>query len=196
MTAPKRAPLFHFEFQQAHSLQAHINRLLDKATRRQRAGTGTNYADAMLHHLVGAKLDIVLEPGKVEHHGFSVADRSTNRQADYQVEGVAIHVTTHPTEALVRKCGDNIRAGLKPVIITLGDAVQPADYLLKNSNLNDRVDVLDVGQFLTANIYERSLFKATDCKLTLAALLRRYNEIIDKCEADPSLKIKVSPDPA
>src|ERR1017187_2995394 len=35
--------------------------------------------------------------------------------------------------------------------------------------------VLDAAQFLTANVYERSLFKASECKVTLTALLDRYN---------------------
>jgi len=77
----------------------------------------------MLQHLVGAKLDLVLGNGKIEHHGFSVADQSTERRGDYEVEGVAIHVTTHPSEALVRKCAANLQAGLKPVIVTIGDGV-------------------------------------------------------------------------
>jgi hypothetical protein len=146
----------------------------------------------MLQHLVGAKLDLVLGSNKIHHHGFSVADHSTDRKADYQIETIAIHVTTHPTEALVRKCGENIKAGLKPLIITLGDAVRPADFILKTFELNERVDVLDAAQFLTANVYERSLFKAAECKVTLAALLARYNAIVDECETDPSLRIKLT----
>jgi hypothetical protein len=145
----------------------------------------------MLQHLVGAKLDIVLGQGKLFHHGFSVADHSTDRKADYQVEAVAIHVTTHPTEALVRKCADNLKAGLKPLIITIGEAVRPADFILKTFELNDRVDVLDAAQFLTANVYERSLFKASECKVTLTALLDRYNAIVAECETDPSLLVKI-----
>jgi len=79
---------------------------------------------AMLQHLVGAKLDVVLGEGKIHHHGFSVADHSTARQSDFQIETVAIHVTTHPSEALISKCADNLQAGLKPLIITLGDGVE------------------------------------------------------------------------
>jgi hypothetical protein len=182
-------PKFHFD--PGKSLRANINDLFDQARELQAAGGGTNYVGAMLQHLVGAKLDIVLGPGKIQHHGFSVADQSTDRKADYQVEAVAIHVTTHPTEALAQKCSDNIKCGLKPVIITLGDAVRPADFILQTFDLNQRVDVLDAGQFLTANVYERSLFKAAECKLTLATLLTRYNAIVDQCEADPSLRIKL-----
>ncbi|HSA02655.1 MAG TPA: hypothetical protein P5055_18135, partial [Candidatus Paceibacterota bacterium] len=58
--------------------------------------------------------------------------------------------------------------------------------------LADRVDVLDVGQFLTANVYEHSLFKAAACKVTLSKLLERYNAIVETCETDPLLKIKLS----
>ena len=186
----KRTIAFHFDT--GKSLRANINDLLDQASELQVTGGGTNYVGAMLQHLVGAKLDIVLGQGKLHHHGFSVADQSTDRKADYQVEAVAIHVTTHPTEALVRKCGDNIKAGLKPLIITLGEAVRPADFILKTFELNDRVDVLDAAQFLTANVYERSLFKAAECKVTLAALLARYNAIVDECETDPSLRVKLT----
>jgi hypothetical protein len=182
-------PKFHFDT--GKSLRANINDLLDQASELQATGGGTNYVGAMLQHLVGAKLDIVLGQGKLFHHGFSVADHSTDRKADYQVEAVAIHVTTHPTEALVRKCADNLKAGLKPLIITIGEAVRPADFILKTFELNDRVDVLDAAQFLTANVYERSLFKASECKVTLTALLDRYNAIVAECETDPSLLIKL-----
>ena len=105
--------------------------------------------------------------------------------------GVALHVTTSPSEALVRKCDSNLKAGLKPVILTLGDSVDGAVSLLRNFDLDERVDVLDVGQFLTANVYEHSLFKAGDCRVTLKKLLSRYNAIVAICETDPSLRISL-----
>jgi len=185
----ERGITFHFD--SGKSLRANIEDLVQQAEEVQANAGGTNYVGAMLQHLVGAKLDLVLGPGILQHHGFSVADQSTERKGDYQVEAVALHVTTHPTEALVRKCGDNLRAGLKPVILTLGEGVAGAGFLLKAAQLADRVDVLDVGQFLTANVCERSLFKAAECKITLEALLDRYNGIVAKCETDPSLLIKV-----
>src|ERR1017187_8388154 len=135
----RRGRAVEFHFDTGKSLRANINDLLDQASELQATGGGTNYVGAMLQHLVGAKLDIVLGQGKLFHHGFSVADHSTDRKADYQVEAVAIHVTTHPTEALVRKCADNLKAGLKPLIITIGEAVRPADFILKTFELNDRV---------------------------------------------------------
>ena len=189
-----REIVFHFD--PGKSLRANIEDLLQQAQDIQANAGGTNYVGAMLQHLVGAKLDLVLGNGKIEHHGFSVADQSTERHADYEVEGVTIHVTTHPSEALVQKCAANLQTGLKPVIVTIGDGVAGAAFLLKNSNLADRVDVLDAAQFLTANVYERSLFRAAHCKMTLAKFLERYNEIVARCETDPTLRIKLTGQPA
>ncbi|MEO7933626.1 MAG: DUF4928 family protein [Chthoniobacterales bacterium] len=180
-----------FEFDSGKSLRANIDDLLQQAQEVQANAGGTNYVGAMLQHLVGAKLDLVMGAGKLKHHGASVADHSTERKGDFQVEEVAIHVTTHPSEALVRKCAANLKAGLKPLIISIGDGVSGAAFLLKNSDLADRVDVLDAGQFLTANVYERSFFKAAECKVTLSKLLARYNEIVASCETDPTLLVRM-----
>ena len=189
-SSQERAITYHFD--QGKSLRANIEDLLHQAEEVQADAGGTNHVGAMLQHLVGAKLDLVLGAGKMKHHGFSVADQSTERQGDYDVDGVAIHVTTNPTEALIRKCAANLQAGLKPVIVTIGDGVSGAAFLLKNSALAERVDVFDAGQFLTANVLERSLFRAASCKVTLTELLQRYNDIVATCETDPSLRIRLS----
>ena len=184
-----------FNFDTGKSLRANIEDLLQQAREVQANSGGTNYVGAMLQHLVGAKLDLVLGVGKLKHHGHSVADHPTDRKGDFQVEAVAIHVTTHPSEALVRKCADNLRTGLKPLIISFGDGVAGAMFLLKNSDMADRVDVLDAGQFLTANVYERSLFNAAECRITLGKLLERYNEIVAICETDPTLRVRIPEKP-
>jgi hypothetical protein len=101
-------------------------------------------------------------------------------------------VTTHPAEALIKKCAANLKAGFKPLIVTMSDGVSGAAFLLKNSGIADRVDVLDGAQFLTANVYERSLFRADDCKATLTKLLHRYNEIVSSQETDPALHIHLN----
>ena len=188
-----KGPKLNFDI--GKSLAANIGDLLAQAGEIQLNSGGTNYVGAMLQHLVGAKLDIVLGRGKIDHHGFSVADKSTERNSDFQIDAVAIHVTTHPSEALVRKCGDNIRNGLKPLIVTIPEGVNGAMYLLASGGLQERVDVLDCLQFLMANLYERSLFQVTDCKATLTKLLERYNEIVAECETDPVLRVNIGKKP-
>ena len=179
-----------FRYDDGKSIAANLADIFAQATEIQKNSGGASFVGAMLQHLVGAKLDIVLGKGIAAHHGSSVADGPTERQADFEVNGVAIHVTTHPSEALIRKAARNLQAGLKPVIVTLADGVEGAAYLLKNTEWNDRIDVIDATQFLTANVYERSLFKAEDCKATLSSILARYNEIVTTCETDPVLRIR------
>lgn len=181
-------PKFHFDT--GKSIAANLADIFDQAAEIQKNSGGANFVGAMLQHLVGAKLDMVLGKGVAVHHGFSVADQPTERQGDFEVNGVAIHVTTHPTEALIRKAAENFQSGLKPIIVTLSDGVEGAAYLLKSTEWKNRIDVIDAAQFLTANVYERSLFKAGECKATLSSVLARYNEIVAECETDPVLHVR------
>jgi len=181
-------PKFHFDT--AKSVSANLAGILAQAHEIQKNSGGANYVGAMLQHLVGAKLDIVLGEGLIAHHGHSTADGPTGRNADFDINGVAVHVTTHPTEALIRKAADNLQSGLKPIIVTLADGVEGAHFLLKGTEWLDRIDIMDAAQFLTANIYEHSLFKVGECKSTIQAILERYNQIVQECETDPVLKIR------
>ena len=180
-----------FDFDSGKSIRANLQALFRQAEDLQKNSGGSNYLGAMLQHLVGAKLDLVLGEDKVDHHGASVADHSTDRNSDFDIAGVAIHVTTHPGEALLRKAAANLKAGLKPIIITTKDGVSLALLSMQGTEWADRIDVLEIGQFLTANIYERSLFCVSDCKLTLKSIIERYNEIVAECEADPVLRIRL-----
>lgn len=180
-----------FDFDSGKSIRANLQDLFRQADELQRNSGGSNYFGIMLQHLVGAKLDLVLGQGVITHHGSSVADHSTARKSDFDLDGVAIHVTTHPGEALIRKAAANLKAGLKPIIITTGDGVSLTLLTLKGTEWADRIDVLEVGQFLTANIYERSLFRVSDCKVTLSSIIERYNLIVEQCETDPVLRIRV-----
>ena len=179
-----------FDYDTGKSVAANLAEIFQQAAEIQKNSGGANFVGAMLQHLVGAKLDIVLGQGVAQHHGFSVADHSTDRPGDFEVNGVAIHVTTHPTEALIRKVAKNLQSGLKPLIVTLADGVVGAGFLLKNTEWKDRIDIIDATQFLTANVYERSFFKAGECKATLTGILNRYNEIVAECETDPVLHIR------
>lgn len=96
-----------------------VSDVLRQAEERQKTMPGVYYAEAVLQHLVGAKLDCVLGVGKFEHNSYSTADAPSNRAGDFLIEDVAIHVTTSPGEALIEKCRDNLDDGLRPLIVTV-----------------------------------------------------------------------------
>lgn len=183
---------FTFKLDPSKSLRFSIRHLLAQAVERQREAKGTMYAGAVMQHLVGAKLDLIGE-GKIEHHGFSVADAPSNRSGDFLIGDVAIHVTTAPTDALLRKCQSNLESGLRPIIVTTEDGIGGAKALAKQASLEDRIDVIEIEQFLATNLYEHSKFGRDARTVTVQDLIERYNNIVAKCERDPSLRIEFEP---
>jgi len=91
-----------FRFDAKSSLRTVVRDLLNQAEEHQKRDAGTMFLGAVLQHLVGAKLELVLGH-EIEAHGAFVADAVTDRQGDYQIGDVVIHVTTYPGEALLRK---------------------------------------------------------------------------------------------
>lgn len=182
---------FALKYDTSKSLRAILRDLLAQAIKRQKENPGTMYGGAVLQHLVGAKLSLVLPEGVVKNHGFSVSDSVSARSGDFILEEVVIHVTTAPSEALMRKCERNLHAGFRPIIVTTYDSMPAAESLANIQNIGGRTDILEIEQFIATNIYEISKFKAIDRKVTIERLVDRYNQIIDECETDPSLKIAV-----
>jgi len=180
-----------FEWDTSFSISGNIRSVLESAMQYGKLSE-TPALNIVLEHLVGATLDIVLGEGKVTHHSASEADEAEGRAGDFVLADVAIHVTTHPGEALMAKCARNISDGLRPLIVTTSRQTSAADEHAERAGIALRVDTLDVEQFLAANLYERALFSAKNHIPKTAELLARYNELIDAHETDPSLKIKIA----
>jgi len=144
----------------------------------------------MLQHLVGAKLSLILPLDMFQIHGASVADSPTDRSGDYVVNNTIIHCTTAPGEPLIQKCKSNIRASCLPVIITIYDRVKTAFDLAADADLNGRIEVWDIQQFLSTNISEHSMFDGAARNAKLADIIEKYNAIIAEVETDPSLRIE------
>lgn len=180
---------FSFKLDPNKSLRACIRDLLAQAVERQREVTGTMYHGAVMQHLVGAKLDYVTK-GVVRNHGFSVADAPSGRSGDFLAGDVAIHVTTAPGEALIKKCQDNLTSGLRPIIVTTEDGVGGAKALAKQAGVDDRLDVIEIEQFIATNVYEWSLFERDARPTAIKDIIERYNRIVGECESDPSLRIE------
>lgn len=180
---------FTLHYDPAKSLKFIVEDIIEQAVKRQKAGQGTMYAGAVLQHMVGAKLSLVLPGQNIERRGFSVADCPTAGSGDFEIDDVVIHVTTTPSEGLLQKCLRNIESAKRPIIITPADGVAGAVSLAKGFGIEQRVDVVEAGQFIATNLYELSFFKASERKITVEKFIERYNEIVSDCETDPGLKI-------
>lgn len=183
---------FTISLDAAHGLRSVVQDVLNQAIVRQHGGGGTNYAGAVLQHLVGAKLDCALGPGKLEHNSFSTADAPSRREGDFTIGDVVIHVTTAPAEAVIKRCRRNLDNGYRPLLVTRDLGVTVAQELAKHELIEKRIDIFEVEQFLALNLYELAQFEAAGRRMALSQFVTRYNEIVDECETDPSLRIELS----
>lgn len=182
---------FELKYDQSKTIAVTLQGLVQQAIERQRRAPGTTCVGALLQHLVGAKLELALPKVAIVHNGFSVADSVTSRSGDFVLDEVAIHCTTSPSLQLLAKCRKNLESGVRPIILTLPKSLQTAMNYADEMEIGNRVEILDAIQFLTANLYEMSHFRADRRKVTLDALVSKYNEIISRVESDPSLRIAV-----
>ncbi len=182
---------FALKFDSSKSLRSVVEDLLAQAMKRQKEHPGSTYAGTVLQHLVGAKLDLILpEEKRAAHYGANAADASTARAGDFVLEDVAVHVTTAPTEALIRKCKANIEAGLRPVIVTIAESRAGIESIAKGFGVDGRIDVIEAEQFIATNILEWGQFAEKSHRTEIVRLIAQYNAIVQKYETDPSLRIE------
>ena len=174
----------------SRTIGSNLDDLFEQAKKREQQNKGTRYLGVMLQHLVGAKLQAILPDGSFEIHGASVADSPTDRAGDFVINNTIIHCTTMPGDLLMEKCKRNLTSGGRPVIITIYDRVHTAMTMLEDAGLGGRVEVWDIQQFLSSNVYEHSRFEDENRNTTLLDIIERYNNIIDEVETDPSLRIE------
>lgn len=185
---------FRLKRDDARSLRMLVRDVMTQAQERQRDMPGMQYAGAVLQHLVGAKLDCALGEGSLEHNSFSTSDEQTGRAGDFFIGGnVALHVTVTPGEAVIARCQQNLHDGLRPVVVTTARGVVVAEGLAENKGLGERIDVFEIEQFIALNLYELGKFTPQGRHDAVVDVVRRYNEIVQAIETDPSLQIELRP---
>lgn len=180
------------KFDPSKSIRSIVRDLIDIAEKRQAQNRGGQVVGAVLQHLVGAKLSLVIPKEEMpQMHGAYVADAFSDREGDFSYGDAVIHVTSAPGEAVIRKCAKNIDDGCHPIIITTCKRVTVAEGLAESAGIVNRLEVWDIEQFLSMNLNEHGLFCQEGRKDMASRLINAYNEIIDTCETDPSLKIEI-----
>jgi hypothetical protein len=182
---------FKIKLDASKSLRIVVRDVIAQAEERQKTSPGMYYAGAVLQHLVGAKLDCALGQGKFKHNSFSTADEPGGRGGDFLIGDVVLHATTSPSEAVIAKCRDNLNDGYRPMLVTLQRGLSVAEGLPANVSLADRIDIFEIEQFVALNVYELGKFAADGRKTAVDDIVKRYNEIVEEFETDPSLKIEI-----
>jgi Domain of unknown function (DUF4928) len=180
---------FRLHLDRSRTIKSAFQELILQAEQRQSESPGTTYVGAMFQHLVGAKLQVALPGDDFPTFGYSVADHPTQRQGDFQIGDCAIHVTTFPSESLLRKCADNLRHDLRPIIVTSARGAIVAESMAANMGIRERIEVIELAQFLSTNLLEWSKFDSAHHSGALERLITAYNTMVMRHETDPSLCI-------
>ena len=172
----------------SQSVSKIVSSILQEAKKRQQETPGSTVEGTVLQHLVGAKLTLALGMKDLTYHKASEADKE--RAGDFELADSVIHVTTAPSEHLLEKCKRNLKAGLRPIIVSPKDKVAGAALLAENAEIKDRVEVYAAETFISTNVNELAKFDGAKLKTTTQDLIKRYNEIITNVENDLSLLIE------
>lgn len=172
-------------------VQAIVRDLIDQASKREMEATGRWYVGTLLQHLTGALIDCCLGAGRVAHHSSSSADSVSGRKADFEVDITAVHVTSAPGESVIGRCAENLKDGMRPVLVVRGRSVRTATDLASREGIDERVDVVAIEQAVAIAVFCLGGLTTEGRKAALNRIVDCYNEIVDKVETDPSLKIRI-----
>ena len=145
---------------------------------------------AVLTHLVMAALDLAAPRDSQEPGTSPPPHAPAVRSAPIVLGDTLFHVVPSPDAAAIGACRDSLDRGFRPVLITLPGRVAVAAAVAEETGLTERFDVFDIEQFLGIHLHLRTGFRAARRPAELRRFASRYNEIVDRAGADPSLKMR------
>lgn len=174
------------EYRRHEPTSAVISQLLDAANRR-----GGNATGAVAQHVVGAALRLHHPSVEIDNHSYTTADEQTGRVGDFVVGSAALHVTTAPGEALMKKCKANLALELFPIVLTLRERVAAAEGLAGNFDIAGSISVRDIVEFVADAVDISARYVRSQMATRLRELLETYNARVAAAESDPSLQVEI-----
>jgi hypothetical protein len=110
---------------------------------------------------------------------------------DFQIGNAVYHVTAAPGQGVVRKAADNVKMGLRPILLVPETEKQRARVLADLENVGSSVTIIAIEDFVAVNIIELSSTNNSDFFDTLGKIVNEYNRRVFEAETDQSLKIEV-----
>lgn len=181
---------FVLKYDVSKSFECLIRDLMAQAEKRQKASNGSTIVGSMLQYLSGTMLEFI-HGSVLPHHGANVADGVSGREGDFTIGDMVFHVTTSPSEALMRKCAKNLDQGRKPVILTFQRGIPAAELMAEQAGIDERMEIVDAVRFLAMNLHQMSHFRDAARRETLERFINRYNDIIAGCDTDAGFRIEM-----
>lgn len=141
-------------------------------------------------HIVGAKL--VRRFGQdLPNYPADAGDMQTDRAGDFSMAKSVFHVTASPAPNVLQKCADNLRIGLRPILLVPADQKNKAEVYAQDLALNKSVLIFSIEDFISLNIMELAAEENKDYFTVLKEIVQIYNRRLSEVETDLSLQIEV-----
>ena len=142
-------------------------------------------------HLVGAKLERRFKEIDIANFPAHAADRQTEREGDFNISNLVYHVTATPSRNVLQKCGNNIRAGLHPILVIPRAQENKARVLSQDEGIDKELTIISIEDFIAMNIIELATEESKDFFTVLKEIVQIYNKRLEEVETDLSLQIEV-----
>jgi hypothetical protein len=147
---------------------------------------------AVERHLVGATLQQRHPEIEIPNNPGHAADAQTKRSGDFPLYSISYHVTATDGKEAVIRCKENVETGVHPILLVPKRYAEKAHVYAEIADIQDRVSILAIEDFITQNIIEMSTQQQQDFFSTLKAIIDEYNRRLEEVETDMSLKIELS----
>jgi hypothetical protein len=142
-------------------------------------------------HLIGAKLQRRFKGVVIPNHPAHAGDQQTSRVGDFVVSKLVYHVTASPSRNVIKKCGENIRAGLHPVLLVPSGLEYKAQTYAQEESIDEELSIISIEAFVALNIIELATDDNMDLFDVLKEMVEIYNKRLLAVETDLSLQIRV-----
>lgn len=143
-------------------------------------------------HLVGAKLARRFPNIEIPNFPAHAADQQTARSGDFVIRDLAFHVTAAPTSSVIAKCADNVKKGLRPILLVPRDKETNARAFAEDKSIDKLIAIVSIEDFLAMNVFELATEEDKDSFSVLADIIAIYNQRLREVETDFSLQIDIS----
>jgi hypothetical protein len=143
-------------------------------------------------HLVGAKLARRFPNMEIPNFPAHAADQQTARGGDFVIRDLVFHVTAAPSSNVIAKCAENIKKGLRPILLVPRDKEANARAFAEDKAIDKLIAIISIEDYLAMNVFELATEENKDFFSVLSDIITIYNQRLIEVETDLSLQIEIT----
>ena len=140
------------------------------------------------HHLVGAILERRFRGIEIPNYPAHAGSRPTTSVGNFEISRLVYHVTATPIRSIIQKCAENIRAGLRPILLVPAERENEALRLAQDEGIDKEISVIPIEAFVTLTIVHLATDENKNFFDVLKEIVEIYAGRLAAVESDMSLQ--------